>query len=221
MEDLHSLLKEIAKHEGKSFRKIEFEKMTHYPLVGKGAQGAVFKIAPDRVVKVYKHQEDVETESEVLKAAQESTIVPKLYEVGSKYVIMEYIEGPSLDQYFESNPEITEELTAKIIFLLKEMKRLNFTRLDARLRHILLSKQGDLKVIDHVNSFIKQFSSPELMMEDLRQLGLLSTFLEQVKKLDPESYKEWTGMANNSKKSSKQNSKNNSKQNTKKKSKKK
>ncbi|WP_102349260.1 kinase [Bacillus sp. Marseille-P3661] len=193
MEDLNSLLEAIGRFEGMSFRKIDFEKLTHYPLVGRGAQGAVFKIAPDRVVKVYKHQEDVETESEVLKAAQESTIVPKLYEIGPKYVIMEYIEGPSLDQYLEANTVMTEELSAKIFFLLKEMKRLNFTRLDARLRHILLSKQGDLKIVDHVNSFIKQSSQPKLMMKELDQLGLLSTFLEHVKKFDPESYNDWAG----------------------------
>lgn len=203
MEDLHSLLEAIGKFEGMSFRKIDFEKLTDYPLVGRGAQGAVFKIAPDRVVKVYKHQEDVDTESEVLKAAQESTIVPKLYEIGPKYVIMEYIEGPSLDQYLEANPVMTEELSGKILFMLKEMKRLKFTRLDARLRHILVSTQGDLKVIDHVNSFIKQFSRPELMMGELKQLGVLSIFLEHVKNLDPESYNEWVDLAKDSKKDSK------------------
>jgi predicted Ser/Thr protein kinase len=191
VEDLQSLLEAIEKYEGMSFRKIDFQKLTPYPLVGRGAQGAVFKISPDTVVKVYKHQEDVDSEIEVLLAAQESTIVPKVYEVGPKYVIMEYVEGPSLDQYLETNPEMTEELTAKVLFMLKEMQRLNFTRLDARLRHILVSKQGDLKVIDHVNSFIKQFSRPEFMMMELKELGLLKVFLQHVKKLDPETYKEW------------------------------
>jgi predicted Ser/Thr protein kinase len=46
--------------------------------------------------KNYPKQKDALKESEVLKAAQESPIVPKLYETGANYNIIEYLEGPSL-----------------------------------------------------------------------------------------------------------------------------
>jgi predicted Ser/Thr protein kinase len=190
VEEFNSIL-EAAEKKGVKFKKIKFEELTSYPFIGRGAQGAVFKISVDRCIKIYKLQEDVLTEREVLEAAQDSSIVPRLYEAGPNYLIMEYIEGPSLGEYLKSNRVITEDLTNKILFLLKEMKRLKFTRLDAYLRHIILTKQGELKVIDHVNSFIKKFPGPVLMMEDLNKLGLLSIFLEQVKKIDPETYIDW------------------------------
>ncbi|MEW5597093.1 hypothetical protein ABGT24_27125 [Peribacillus frigoritolerans] len=166
---------------------------TSYPLIGKGKQGAVFKISADQCVKIYAKQEHALSEGAVLKAAQESGIAAKLYEVGEKYVIMEYIEGHSLKQYLESKSDITEDLVKKILFLLKEMKRLKFTRLDARLDHIIITKENELKVIDLVYSFSfkKQCSLPERLLKGLRKLGLLSLFLEQVKKLDPEFYGEW------------------------------
>ncbi|MDR7080247.1 putative Ser/Thr protein kinase [Neobacillus niacini] len=164
-----------------------------YPLIGKGKQGAVFKISADQCVKIYAKQEHALSEGIVLKAAQESGIAAKLYEVGEKFVIMEYIEGHSLKQYLESKSDITEDLVWKILFLLKEMKRLQFTRLDARLDHIIITKENELKVIDLVYSFSleKQCSLPEKLLNGLRKLGLLSLFFEQVKKLDPEFYREW------------------------------
>lgn len=75
---------------------------TSYPLIGRGKQGAVFKISSDRCVKIYAKKKNVLNESKVLKAAQESPIVPKLYEVGTNYIVMEYIEGPSLTKYLKS-----------------------------------------------------------------------------------------------------------------------
>lgn len=167
--------------------------LTSYPLIGKGKQGAVFKISEDQCVKIYAKQEHALSEGAVLKAAQESGITAKLYEVGEKYVMMEYIEGHSLKQYLEAKGDITEDLVKKILFLLKEMKRLKFTRLDARLDHIIITKENKLKVIDLVYSysFEKQCSLPERLLKGLRKLGVLPLFLDQVKKLDSEFYREW------------------------------
>jgi predicted Ser/Thr protein kinase len=164
---------------------------TSYPLIGRGNQGAVFKIASDQCVKIYPKQVHALSESEVLKAAQESPIVPKLYEVGENYIIMEYIEGPSLKEYLESKGNVTEDVTKKILFLLEEMKRLKFTRLDTRLKEIIVTKQGELKVVDLVSHFIKKYDRPKLLLTGLKKLGLLSSFLEQVKTIDPQSYLEW------------------------------
>jgi predicted Ser/Thr protein kinase len=164
---------------------------TSYPLIGRGKQGAVFKISSDQCVKIYPKQRNAISESIVLKAAQESPIVPKLYEVGENYIIMEYIEGPSLFEYLKANRVLSENVTNQILFILKEMKRLNFTRLDSRLGHILVTNQGELKVIDLVSHFKKKVDRPEILMKHLKRLGLLSSFLEQVKNIDPQSYREW------------------------------
>lgn len=164
---------------------------TSYPLIGKGKQGAVFKISPDKCVKIYAKKGNASKEGKVLKASQESPIVPRLYEVGENYIILEYIEGPSLFQYLKENRNLTDKITNQILFILNEMKRLKFTRLDSRLNHIIVTKQGDLKVIDLVSHFKKKVDYPEFLTKHLKRLGLLSTFLNQVKRIDPQSYKDW------------------------------
>ncbi|WP_440970231.1 hypothetical protein ACSS6N_23190 [Peribacillus frigoritolerans] len=176
---------------------------TSYPMIGKGKQGAVFKISPDRCVKIFPDPKRCLNESQVLRAAQEVRIVPRLFEVGSNYIVMEYIDGPSLDQFLESKGFLPEDMTKKILFLLKEMKRLKFTRLDAKLRHIFVTKQEDLIVIDHANSFIKIDSVPTELFKDLNEKGLFSSFLEQVKQADPESYMEWRNLEKKKKKDKK------------------
>jgi predicted Ser/Thr protein kinase len=186
MEDFKS----IIVSSGKKVVKI-IENQTSYPLIGKGKQGAVFKISLDRCVKIFAEKERCLNESKVLISAQEAHIVPTVYEVGTNYIVMEYIDAPTLEQYFEAKGFIPEFITMKILFLFKEMKRLNFTRLDAKLRHIFLTNQEELIVIDHANSFLKIDSVPRELFKDLNKFGLSSAFLEQVKIIDPESYLQW------------------------------
>jgi hypothetical protein len=63
--------------------------------------------------------------------------------------------------------------------------------LDTRLNEIIVTKRAELKVVDLVSHFIKKYDRPELLMNGLKKLGLLSSFLEQVKNIDPQSYLEW------------------------------
>jgi len=170
------------------------ENPTSYPLIGKGKQGAVFQLSPDKCVKIFAEENRCLNETKVLEAAQHARIVPKLFEVGPKYIVMEYIEGLSLDQYLESKGFLPEHITKKMINLLKEMKRLNFSRLDARLRHFLVNKNDELLVIDHANSFIKVDPLPTQLIKDLKEIGMLSAFLEQVEQLDPEFFGELSSL---------------------------
>lgn len=152
MEDFKSI--RVVSGEGEQHVEI-IHNPTSYPLIGKGRQGAVFKISPDQCVKIYPKKENAKKEGMVLLVGQESTIVPRVYEIGENYIIMEYLDGSSLMQYLESNQILSEKITNQILFLLKEMKRLKFTRLDARLKHIIVTKQGELKVVDLVNHLKK------------------------------------------------------------------
>lgn len=187
MEDFKSII--VAYRKGHKVKIVH--NPTSYPLIGSGKQGAVFKISSDQCVKIHAKQKYALKESKVLEAAQESPIVAKLYEVGANYIVMEYIEGPTLFEYLKSNRVLSEKVTNQILFLLNEMNRLNFTRLDSRLNHIILTGQGELKVIDLVSHFTKKVDRPELLMIHLKRLGLLSSFLEQVKNIDPQSYQKW------------------------------
>ncbi|MBT2602685.1 hypothetical protein J7E55_06385 [Bacillus sp. ISL-53] len=88
MEDFKS----ICVTEG--IKKVDVKKIpTSFPLIGKGAQGAVFKISSDKCVKICAKSEFAAKEGNVLKIAQESPAIPRLYDVGHNYIIMEYLEG--------------------------------------------------------------------------------------------------------------------------------
>ncbi|MDR7080252.1 RIO-like serine/threonine protein kinase [Neobacillus niacini] len=165
---------------------------TSYPLIGTGKHGAVFKISSDQCVKIYTKPKNVLRESEALKNAQDSPIVPKLYEVGDNYIIMEFIEGPTLLEHLQAKGNITQDITQKILSLILEMKRLNFVRVDPKLKQVIVTKEEEFRVIDHVFSYSKKKADiPVGLLAGLSNLGLLSTFLEQVKLIDPESYEEW------------------------------
>ena len=64
-------------------------------------------------------------------------------------------------------------------------------RIDFSLRHAIYDKNGKLKIIDHVNSFKIHRSFPKRLFKDLKQLGLLATFLEHVKIQEPDIYQQW------------------------------
>ncbi|MEH7388265.1 hypothetical protein V7147_23130, partial [Bacillus sp. JJ1521] len=189
MEDIKSIRVVQGKHQVEVINN-----PTSYPLIGKGNQGAVFRISSDKCVKIYGKPERARKEGDVLKVAQESPIIPRLYEVGPNFIIMEYFEGPTLFQYLQSKGFISDNMTKEILFMLKEIKRLKFTRLDARMSHIIVTRQNGgkkLKVIDHYNSCTKIRSRPKELFNDLKRLGMLPSFLKKLKNIDPESYAEW------------------------------
>jgi RIO-like serine/threonine protein kinase len=165
---------------------------TTYPLIGIGLQGAVFKLADDRCVKIYSKEKFFLREKKVLEQiGVKSAIVPEIYEAGENYIIMEYLNGPSLQEYLEKSGEMSEALAIEIIDLIKELKSLQFLRIDFSLRHTIYDKSGKLKIIDHVNSFRIQRSFPKRLFKDLKQLGLLAPFLEHVNNLEPDFYEQW------------------------------
>jgi RIO-like serine/threonine protein kinase len=165
---------------------------TNYPLIGKGLQGAVFKLPDDRCVKIYSKRKFCRQEKKVLETAgKNSSIFPHVYEAGENYIIMEYLKGPSLQEYLEDTNSVSEALANEMIDLIKELRSLGFMRIDYALRHTIYDKNGKLKIIDHVNSFRIQRKYPTRLFKDLKQLGLLTSFLEHVKNLEPDFYEQW------------------------------
>lgn len=74
---------------------------TNYALIGQGDQGAVFKISYTHCVKIYVSNEFMAREYSSYQAAENSSLVPKIYEKGVNYIIMEYLRGPSLEHYLQ------------------------------------------------------------------------------------------------------------------------
>jgi hypothetical protein len=164
---------------------------TSYPLIGKGLQGAVFKLSEDRCVKIFFKPENVEKEKEAMLKGQALPFMPKFFASGPNYIIMEYIDGPSLRDYLQEQGTIAELITMQIIIMKREMKRLGFTNLDRCVnRHIFVDKHQVLKVVDHANSYDKK-PIPVRLLNTLSELGLYDLFLQQVKDMDQEFYTEW------------------------------
>ncbi|PLS17537.1 serine/threonine protein kinase [Bacillus sp. M6-12] len=171
---------------------VDIHNPTSYTLIGKGYQGAVFRVSDESCVKVYAKKRHCVRESKALLAAQDSNFVPKVYEVGSNYILMEFIEGESLNDYLKSKEKFPAAVAEQLVGIFKKMKKVGFTRIDGSIRHFLVADDGTIKVIDHVNSMRSVSSRPDQFFRDLRKLKLLNDFMMQLKSLDPELYEAWT-----------------------------
>jgi predicted Ser/Thr protein kinase len=165
---------------------------TELKLIDKGAHGAVFRIDNNRCVKIYADKHNAEKEATTYRRGQGSEIIPKLYEVGDNYIIIEYLKGETLWKHLSHKREISYELAQKIVNLLKEMKRLGFTRIDSSMRHIFITDGQKLKVIDLVYAYVRNDTKPVKIFRELSTLGLVNSFMEHVKKIDKALYMEWS-----------------------------
>ena len=166
----------IIVKQGEKDSELEVINPTDYELIGKGFQGAVFRLSEDRCVKIYAQEKHCMKECLALTAAANSIIVPKLFETGDNYIIMEYIHGTTLDDYLRHCRTFPESITKQILFLFQEMERIGFKRIDAILRHIYVTENGICKVIDHVNSLSKDHPFPKKFFKALKKRNLLDSF---------------------------------------------
>lgn len=164
---------------------------TDLQLIGKGAHGAVYRLPKGKCVKLYADTSNAEKEAGSYRIGQSSDIIPRLYEVGENYIVMEFIEGITLWKHLSDRREITYDIAKKMILLLKEMKRLGFTRIDSSLRHIILTKDEKLKVIDLVYAYVRVDKKPIKIFTELYKIGLVKQFMEHVKAIDIVLYNDW------------------------------
>jgi predicted Ser/Thr protein kinase len=182
--------KAISVKEGPNHR-VQFHNPTGYSLLGLGDQGAVFLLDSGRCVKIYAKEKNARKEAGVYKRCGHSFILPKLYECGPNYLILEYIRGLPLDEYIGEKAGIPFSLSIQLVYAIREMMRLGFTRLDIPMRHILVTGQDAVKVIDHVNSFTLKSPKPSSLFKAFKKMGLLELFMEHVKHIDKELYAKW------------------------------
>ena len=165
---------------------------TDLKLIGKGAHGVVFRLSKDKCVKIYADADVAKMEADAYKKSQHSDIVPRLYEFGSNYIVLEYIEGLSLLELLSQKKEIPFYIPRQLISLLKEMQQIGFSRLDSSLRHIIIAPDGCFKVIDLVYSYHISDAIPKRALVDLKELSLLLPFLKHLEEIDPELYVIWS-----------------------------
>ncbi|WP_260288016.1 hypothetical protein [Peribacillus aracenensis] len=160
-------------------------------LIGKGHQGAVYRVSENACVKLYGKTEHADQEKMVLLSSQDLPFIPKVFETGPNYILMEYLLGPDLNTFLKKQSVLSEDITSRLLYILKTMESSGFKQIDAPLRHIIITKNG-FKLVDHVYSFSREQKRPLELFKDLRERNFLDAFLEQVKAIDPDTYAEWT-----------------------------
>ncbi|MGP4077633.1 kinase [Halobacillus sp. K22] len=171
--------------------KISKKDLKAFEMIGDGKDGEIYKLADDKVVKYFFKEETYQRELEAMKIGQTSNIMPRLYEFGNNYIVMEFVQGISLARHMKRHGYIDEEMTKRILFVLEEFKRLGFTRWDTEVRHMLLDENGEFKVIDHKRAFTSNSPVPIKLLKGMKKFGLTGEFLKNVKNLDPDLHNAW------------------------------
>ena len=100
------------------------------PLIGKGAHGAVYRLAPDTIVKVYYDEhttiEDIKNERELSKKAfvmgLPTAIALQIVKVGEDYgTIFELLDASSCTKYVNESQENTDAFINQAVKVLKHM----------------------------------------------------------------------------------------------------
>ncbi|MCP1124362.1 kinase [Bacillus sp. AFS018417] len=169
-------------------RRVSRRDVEKYKLIGDGKDGEVYQLTNDKCVKIFFLEETQKKELKALVIGQSSPIIPRLYEYGENYIVMEYIHGISLARHLKKEKKITEELARKILIMLNELKNLGFTRWDTEVRHVLINEEGQLKVIDHKRAFTSNSKVPTKLLEGFKKIGLAQDFLKHVRNIRPSIY---------------------------------
>lgn len=178
----------VVAHDGED---VTVNNPTSLEMIGKGRHGAVFKINNEACIKIYGEEDVCARELYALSLGQNSNIVPKVYCHGSKYIVMEMINGIDLREYLQSQP-LTKAISAKLIELLVTFKEIGYERIDHHKRHIFVLENGNFKVLDVGTTVWRNrvYPYPRKLLNSLGDEYKL-TFLEHVKELNPDLFKEW------------------------------
>ncbi|WP_194074651.1 hypothetical protein [Oceanobacillus halophilus] len=183
--------KNIDVSSGGSGSAVKVDSAISQTLVGKGHQGAVYRISEDKCVKIYPKKDHAKKEQDVLLGNQNLSFIPEVMETGDNYVVMEYLLGPDLNSFLKKQSELTEDVTRRLLDILIAQKESGFKLIDAPLRHVFVTSKG-FKMVDHVYSYTRDQYRPIELFQNLHERNFLEAFLEQTKEMEPKLYKEWT-----------------------------
>ena len=117
----------------KALRQISIEGC---PLIGKGAHGAVYRLAPDTIVKVYYDKnvtlKDIQNERELSKKAfvmgLPTAIALDIVKVGEDYgTVFELLNASSCSKYINESQKNTDDFIDKAVKVLKHMHAVSIT----------------------------------------------------------------------------------------------
>ena len=158
--------------------------------LGEGHNGAVYMLPDGKAIKISFNSKDFIREYEILEKVNGNKYFPHIYEVGEDYMIRDCVQGELLSKYIKQNG-LKESLAIKIIDMLKEFEKLNFKKIDVRLRDVFLMQDGNLMIIDPQNFYTKKRFFPRHLAKGLYKLGELEKFQRVLKKYDKKLYGKW------------------------------
>lgn len=119
--------------------------------VGTGRSAFVFRIKSTmRAMKVYfpAFEYLAKEETEIYKKLQDFTYYPSVYDSGSNYVVMDYIEGHTLFECLSRGENVTLAYIKKIDYALSLAASRGLNPSDIHLRNIIITFTGETKIID-------------------------------------------------------------------------
>lgn len=161
-----------------------------FKLLGIGHNGAVYLMPDGKVVKISFNDKNLHREYRILKKVNGNKYFPKIYEVGVNYMIRDYVDGDTLTHHIKKNG-LSEDIAREIIDMLKEFKKLKFSKIDIRCKDIFVQPDGKLKIIDPKKCFSSERTFPRHLSKGLYKLKVLDYFLEVLKDYDEKLYDEW------------------------------
>ncbi|RLL46613.1 protein kinase family protein [Oceanobacillus piezotolerans] len=119
--------------------------------IGTGRSAVVFRIKHTKMALKFffpSHRYIAKEEAAIYQALQGISYYPTFYKAGSSYIVMDYIEGHTLFDCLSIGIEITDFHVQAVDFALKAAKEVGLTPSDVHLRNIILTPEGDIRLID-------------------------------------------------------------------------
>ena len=164
--------------------------LEEFEFLGQGHNGTVYLMPDGRAIKISNNDKDFQGEHRILTKVYGNKYFPILYEVGEDYMIREEVKGVMLSDYLKKH-KLTTSLAQKVIDLIVEFEKLNFSKIDIRCKDIFIQPDGELKIIDPKLCYTIKRNYPKNLSKGLYEADYLNKFLKVLKVYDPRHYEIW------------------------------
>jgi predicted Ser/Thr protein kinase len=153
--------------------------------LGQGHSGKVYLMPNGKVIKIFKNSDSCRDEYNILKTVEGSCHFPKTYELGTRYMVRDYVGGINMREYLYQY-KITRSLVLRIANLVDDLKELGFKKLNLRCSHLFVQNNGTLMLIDPRKNFTQNIPYPKSFLNDLKKIDLLEDFLKILRQERPD-----------------------------------
>lgn len=158
--------------------------------LGEGNNGIVYELPNNKVIKIFLEEKVCKSEAYIFRKTKKSKYFPNIYTYGKLYIVREKVCGIRLDKYIKRNG-LSKELSIKLYKLLKEFKRLGFTKIDTRCKDVYVTENLELRMIDPKGCYTRKMDFPRHLMKRFNKLKVLDEFLYYIEEKDPKLCNYW------------------------------